>query len=67
MVTAIITVLLGVLYLIIALTRPFTFTWKPASHVARSAVPFGLQVFFSFFSPVAFALGLDNVSYFPLV
>lgn len=61
--TAVLTILLGLLYLAVSLTRSFTFTSNPGSHAAYSKLPFGVQLFFSFFSPVAFALGLDRAMY----
>ena len=61
-VTIVTSILLGLLYLAVSLTRPFTFTSDPKGHEAHSALPTGVQVLFSLLAPLDFSLGLDKVN-----
>ena len=61
MVASIVSVLLGLVYLSVSLTRPASFIWGPDSPMTESAVPFAAQLVLSLLAPVAFALGLDQV------
>ena len=58
----IVSVLLGLVYLSVSLTRPFSFTWGPGSPMTESALPFAGQLVLGLLAPVAFALGVDQVN-----
>ncbi|KAL8619566.1 hypothetical protein ACOMHN_019622 [Nucella lapillus] len=66
LVTSVLTVLLGLLYLAVCLTRPPTplslssSSSTTVSSMTQSAVPFPVQVVLALFSPVALALGMDQ-------
>ena len=57
-----VSVLLGLVYLSVSLTRPFSFTWGPDSPMTESALPLAGQLVLSLLAPVAFALGVDQVN-----
>ncbi|XP_070180106.1 cholesterol transporter ABCA5-like isoform X2 [Littorina saxatilis] len=61
LVASLVSILFGLLYLAVALTRPMSFTFDEGQ-MTSSALPFGAEIFLSLFSPLGFALGLDRLA-----